>query len=226
MQMAREDLDVALFTAWPEMALGFWRDRLGLPETGTMVLPEGRTQHRLGLGGGLLKINAAPAGLPQAAAAGLVGIRVALAGQDHVQPLHDPQGNELLLVPPGDLGVVVAGLDYAVADPDALLAFVAAIGGHGATPDAISLGSTRIFASHDPAATASPLLVGNGWRYVTVQVTGCDSAFAAALAAGATAELPPQPYGDIARFAMVRDPCGQIWEFSQNRALTGSIAPR
>ncbi len=51
-----------------------------------------------------------------------------------------------------------------------------------------------------------------GW--LAVETDDCDATYAAAVAAGATAVLPPEdtPWGD--RYARFRDPFGQVWSIS------------
>jgi hypothetical protein len=107
-----------------------------------------------------------------------------------------------------------------------LLDWLERLGGTGRDADGVTLGAARVIVELDGEAPEAPALVGAGWRYPTVQVWGCDSAWEAALAAGGEAMMAPQTYGDVARFCMVRAPGGSVWEFSQNARLVGTLAPR
>ncbi|QMW22820.1 VOC family protein [Sandaracinobacteroides saxicola] len=217
MQLSRPDLDIALFTADPAV-LDFWRGAVGLAESGTMALTAGRTQHRLALWGGLCKVNLAPDGLPAAPRSPIRRLLIADAACTTREDMSDPDDNLVSRVPVGEAGVTRAGFEIAVRELAVVSGFLRDL---GAVEDAdgLLLGSTRIILTADPHATIDAPLEGPGWRYITIQVQSCDRAFAAALAAGGTAMMPPQTYADIARFAMLRDPGGTIWEVSQNRAL-------
>lgn len=77
------------------------------------------------------------------------------------------------------------------------------------------IGSSQIMLSSEwPALNLrSPKSLGGRSVRLTIYVPDCDAAYARAVAAGATAEMPPadQFYGD--RAAKVGDPFGHGWSF-------------
>jgi len=62
----------------------------------------------------------------------------------------------------------------------------------------------------------SPLDLGGSGVTLNLPVSDCDAAFAQALAAGCSAQMPPQDmfWGD--RYAVVADPYGHRWSFAQH----------
>lgn len=65
-ELAKQCLDVGLYTAATEATLAFYRDTLGLPYEELLKVSKGNRQHRLGLRGSVLKVNESRDPLPAA----------------------------------------------------------------------------------------------------------------------------------------------------------------
>ncbi len=77
MHIAKDAVDIGVYVRDIDACLRFYCDGLGLPKVGELAFPEGRTQHRIRIGGSLLKLMQFPDGeAPPAAPPG----RMAQAG--------------------------------------------------------------------------------------------------------------------------------------------------
>src|SRR5947209_8129771 len=110
LDLAKPALDVGLFTnRWDEMR-AFYVDGLGLEYQELLPTGGGVRQHRLGLAGGVLKINDARDPLDDGPT-GYTRLLLADAGVDEPVALSDPDGLEVVRVPPGYRGVTAAGVE-------------------------------------------------------------------------------------------------------------------
>jgi lactoylglutathione lyase len=228
MKLAKPCIDVGLATHAIEPMLAFWQGEVGVPFDHALKVRRGVTQHRHDLMGSVLKINHVTDVLPDTPPSGYRGLLVAREGLGAPQALVDPDGNHVMLVPPGFLGVTGIGMKVVVRDVAAQLRFWCE--GLGATPVAggagVRLGSSVLVPEQDDAAPQDAPFEGRGWRYVTLQVFGCDSAHARALAHGGREALAPATHGDVARYSMVKDPAGNWIELSQRKSLVGTLEAR
>jgi hypothetical protein len=228
MRLAKPCFDIGLATHALEPMLAFWQGEVGVPFDHALKVRRGVTQHRHDLMGSVLKINHVSEPPPETEPSGYRELLVAREGLAVPRALVDPDGNRVMLVPPGFQGVTRIGMRIAVRDADALARFWRE--GLGATPvdggSGLRVGTSIVLPEQDDAAPRDAPFDGGGWRYVTLQVFGCDSAHAAALAHGGREALPPSTHGDIARFSMVKDPAGNWIELSQRKSLVGTLEAR
>src|SRR6516225_4504413 len=106
MKLAKNHIDVGLFSHRREEQLAFWQQTVGLPFDHIGKLGGGVQQHRHHMNGSILKINHTRDPLPAAPASAILELRIARSGLPAAQSLVDPDGNRVMLVPPVADGVV------------------------------------------------------------------------------------------------------------------------
>jgi lactoylglutathione lyase len=224
MKLGKPHLDVGLFTRQREPQLAFWQQTVGLAFDHIGKLGGGLQQLRHHANGSIVKVNHARDPLPAAPPSGIVGVRIARAGLAQRHVLADPDGNRVVLVPPGDEGVTGIAIELAVSDRAAHRRFwCEAMQFDSPAPDVYRCGDTRIIVVDErPVARASDWRAP-GWRYLTVQVHDCVAEHAGILARGGEEGAPPRVLGDTVRYSFVRDPDGNFIEVSQRASLVGSI---
>lgn len=224
MDLAKPHLDIGLFTRRRDESLQFWQQRVGLDYDHMGKLGGGLQQHRHHVNGSILKVNHARDPLPPAPPSGLVGLRIARPGLAQRIALEDPDGNRVLLVPPGDQQVVGIAIELAVNNRDAhdhfwrhVMQFESTSPGvyRGGDTLVMIVGERRIERCDDWRAT--------GWRYTTLQVRDCVAEHAGVLARGGDEGSPPRLLGDTVRMSFVRDPDGNFIELSQRASLVGHL---
>ena len=232
-ELAKQCLDVGLYTADTEATLAFYRDTLGLPYEELLKVSKGNRQHRLGLRGSVLKVNesrdpltAAPSGFR----------RLIIADPLLKQPdSHtDPQGVPVDRVLPGTEGVTAVGIVMAVADVGDQVRFLTdGLWGDALGPELTStpqpqrqrvrIGTTVLFIEEDPLAPTSVPQRAAGFQYVTIQVRDVAITHRHLLSLGFEEAMTPVRLGDTAAISFVRDPGGNWWEISQRANLTGEL---
>ena len=225
MQLAKPCLDVGLYTDRKAEMLAFYGDIVGLPYEEMLPVGGGVQQHRHGLNGSVLKINAARSALDPLPPSGYQRLWIARPDRTAVEDADDPDGNHIRLVPSGHDGITGIQIDIAVTDLAAHRRFWQA--GMQAQPLAdgrFQLGTTLIALLPGAAPRAHIDMRGAGWRYLTVQVFDVASEHARIVASGGREGRPPITLGEVARISFVRDPDGNWIEISQRRSLTGSLA--
>ncbi|TAK58059.1 MAG: VOC family protein [Dehalococcoidia bacterium] len=225
MELAKQHIDVGLFTNNTEAMLRFWQDEVGLPFEETLPLGNGILQHRHGMNGSVLKLNTVRDPMrPQPQA----GYRELLVARDSVtspRTLVDPDGNRILLVPRGHDGVTSIGVRLAVRDEAAMHRFLAdALGLALAGANAYRCGDSLLTFVADASAEAVGPMTAQGYRYITVQVRDVDAEHPGIVARGGAEGRPPITLGTTARISFVRDPDGNWIEVSQRASLTGPLS--
>ncbi len=226
MKLAKDCVDVALFSdrADPAPLLEHWQERIGLPFEEPLPTGGGNLQHRHGLSGSVLKLNHSRQPLPAAPPSGYRELWIARDGVEGPTPLPDPEGNRVVLVPPGHEGVEQIAVRMAVRSAAAFETwFGETLGLEPAGPSAVRCGQTLLLFDEDATAVPQRVFPGPGFRYLTIQVWDCDAEHAAILARGGEEAAPPRTLGKVARFSMVKDPDGNWLEISQRASLTGAL---
>src|ERR1700733_4188081 len=228
MKLSKPHLDVGLYVRDTDAALAFWQESVGAVFDHTLAIRRGLRQHRHDLFGSVLKINNSRDPLPDNPPTGYRELLVARSDIAELQPLRDPEGNRVTLVPPGRFGVHKIGMRLAVRDLTAHRNFYAGalglaeerIEGIGA---AFRAGDSVILLDESDDAPSDAAIDGYGWRYITFQIHKVDDEHATALAHGAREGLAPTTLGETARISMIRDPDGNWIELSQRASIVGSI---
>ena len=226
MNLAKQYIDVGLITDRLEPMLAFWQQEAGLPFEILLPLGQGLRQHRHGMNGSVFKLNHSRDPLEAAPLAGYRELTIARTGLAERRELVDPDGNRVVLVPPGTEDVVGIRLHLRVRDEDAFHAFYGrALGLERCGERAYRCGDSILSFEHDPKATPDPRFSARGYRYCTIQIHDVDAEHRGVLERGGREGRPPVTLGTVARISFVRDPDGNWIELSQRASLTGPLPP-
>ena len=99
MKLAKPRIDIGFATNDAPAALTFWQNEIGLPFDYTQPIRRGTKQHRHDLCGSILKINQFYEPLPDNPPSGYRELLIARDGVTAPQPMTDPDGNRVVLVP-------------------------------------------------------------------------------------------------------------------------------
>ena len=226
MRLAKNHLDVGLFTTNEQAMLEFWQQEVGLPFEETLPLGGGVRQHRHAMNGSVLKLNAARDPVNAGPQSGYRELLIACEGLRAPRALVDPDGNSVVLVPPAHEDIVGIGVRMSVRDIAAHGQFFGeAMQLERLGEDVFRCGDTLLLLHEDPAAERSEAMRAPGYRYLTIQVWDADADHAGIIARGGTEGRPPVTLGTTARVSFVRDPDGNWIEVSQRASLTGALGP-
>lgn len=222
MRLAKQHLDVGLFTTNEQAMLKFWQQEVGLLFEETLPLGGGVRQHRHAMNGSVLKLNAARDPVNDAAPSGYRELLIAREGLDEARSLVDPDGNIVTLILPGDVtGIAVR---MAVADDAAHARFWgAAMQFEEAGAGRYRCGDSLLILEKDASVVRTEPMRPPGYRYLTVQVWDVDEEHRGIVARGGAEGRPPVTLGSTARISLVRDPDGNWIEVSQRASLTGDL---
>ena len=226
MRLAKPCIDVGIMTNRGDEQLEFWQQEVGLPFEERLPVRRGFVQMRHAMNGSVFKLNVLESPIPTTPASGYRELWIAREGVQTHRELEDPDGNRVVIVPPGHDGVTGIAIVLAVRDPAAHRAFyVDALGLVEETPGSYRCG-TSLFVTRKHAD--GPMDVsrdGSGYRYTTVQVFDCDGETDGIVSRGGTLGAAAITMGTTARFSFVRDPGGNWIEVSQRASLTGALPP-
>jgi lactoylglutathione lyase len=225
MRLAKQHIDVGLFTNNTDAMLAFWRDEAGLPYEEMLPMGGGLRQHRYAMNGSVMKVNSARDPLDPAPPAGYRELFIARDGIDATRTLVDPDGNHVTLVPRGHDGVDGIGVRMAVSDEAAFHRFYRdAMQFERAGERAYSCGDSLLIFERANDAMPVGRMQSPGYRYVTVQLWDVDAEHAGVIARGGAEGRAPITLGTTARISFVRDPDGNWIELSQRASLTGALS--
>ena len=224
MDLAKPHMDVGLFTNRRDAQLAFWQQEVGLAYDHMGKLGGGMQQHRHHANGSIVKVNHARDPLPPAPASGIVRVRIARPGLAAPRELVDPDGNRVLLVPPGHDGVTGIAIELEVNARDAHDRFWRHVMQFDSPAPGVYLcGDTRVMVVGERRVERCDEWRAPGWRYTTVQIRDCVAEHAGVLARGGEEGRPPIVLGDTVRYSFVRDPDGNFIELSQRASLVGHL---
>jgi catechol 2,3-dioxygenase-like lactoylglutathione lyase family enzyme len=226
MNLAKQHLDIGLFSTKRDEQLAFWQQTVGLPYDHMGKLGGGMQQHRHHMNGSILKMNHSRRPLPAAPPSGIVGLQIAKEGLAVPQALSDPDGNKVVLVPRstngGADGVQGIAILLKVNDPAEHDRFwTDAMQFERTGEGRYRCGDSLIVVAERGRVERSAEWRAPGYRYMTVQVWDCLAEYDGILARGGTSGGAPRVLGDTVRFAFVCDPDGNHIEISQRASLTG-----
>ncbi len=225
MHLAKPRIDIGLSTNSIAPMLAFWQGEAGVPFDHLLPIRRGQRQHRHDANGSVLKINEHDAPLKDTPPSGYRELIIARGGAP--RPLRDPDGNAVLIAPPGHLGVTQIGVRLAVRDLGAHRRFYTDAFGFAEEPyqdgAAFRAGESLLLLEERADAPADATFEGKGWRYITLQVFKVDDEHKRVLEAGGREAVAPVTLGTTARISMVRDPDGNWIELSQRASIVGSL---
>lgn len=225
MKLAKNHIDVGCVTDELEPMLAFWQGDVGLPFEEVLPLGRGRRQHRHGMNGSVFKLNHWRDDVPEVQPSGYRELVIARASVLQRRELEDPDGNRVVLVPPGTGGVTGIAVRLGVRDEVAFHRFYGdVLQLEAAGENAYRCGDSLLLFAADPAAPSDAAMDGPGFRYITIQVWDVDAEHRGILERGGREGMAPLTLGAVARISFVRDPDGNWIEISQRGSLTGSVA--
>jgi len=235
MELAKQFVDVGIFTNRIEEMRAFYGERIHLPFEEILPVGAGVRQHRFGLLGSVMKINHTRDPLPPRKSGGYKRIAIFDANASTVSKLRDPDGNEIELTP----RIEQIEIHLGVTDEGAFEQFYRdALQAERLGAGRFKLGETIISFAHDPDAiraqksgvASATEVIGAmraiGMRYITVQVRDCDREHRRLTSMGVWEGAAPVTLGAVARISFIRDPDGNFIEVSQRASLTGPLPVR
>jgi catechol 2,3-dioxygenase-like lactoylglutathione lyase family enzyme len=220
-ELAKQAVDVGLFTNRRDDVLAFWQGRAGVPFAELLPLGGGVQQHRHAIGDSVLKINHSREPLPPAPAGGIRVLTIGRPGLTEPVSLEDPDGNRLVLAPASQ--VEQLRVDLTVSDLESHRHFYGeALGLPAIDRNTFRCGVSQIRLTEGDAAI-DPEQRAPGYRYLTIQVFDVRACHAEILRKGGREGRPPVKLGDVAHISFVRDPDGNWIEVSQRKSITGSL---
>ena len=224
MKLAKQHLDVGLFTNNEQAMLDFWQHEVGLPFEETLPLGGGVRQHRHAMNGSVLKLNAARDPINEAPPSGYRELTIAREAVAAPRSLVDPDGNRIMLVPPGFEGVTGIRVRMAVRNTDDFRRFFAtAMQFDEIDASTFRCGDSLVTVAQDASAARTEPMRAPGFRYLTVQVYDIDTEHRGIVERGGDEGRSPVTLGSTARVSFVRDPDGNWIEVSQRASLTGPL---
>jgi lactoylglutathione lyase len=221
--LAKPAIDLGLFTNRRDPMLAFWQQQAGLPFQELLPLGGGLQQHRHAIGDTVLKINHTRDPLPDAPLGGIRELAIARGDRTAATALSDPDGNRVMLVPPGHDGVTQIRVTLVVSDLQRHQAFYGgALGLPELDPRTFLCGVSQLRLEAG-AAVLDPQQQAPGYRYLTIQVFDVRACHAEILRNGGREGRAPVRLGDVAHISFVRDPDGNWIEVSQRKSITGSL---
>ncbi len=224
MDLAKNHIDVGLFTNQRDAQMRFWQEDVGLAYDHMGKLGGGMQQLRHHMNGSILKVNHARDPLKPAPASGIVRLRIAREGLAAARALSDPDGNRVALVPHGEDGVTGIAIELEVNNRDAHDRFWRHVMQFESPARGIYLcGDTRVIVVGESRIERCDDWRAPGWRYTTVQIRDCVAEHEGVLARGGEEGRPPMLLGETVRYSFVRDPDGNFIELSQRASLVGAL---
>ena len=224
MDLAKNHIDVGLFTNQRDAQMRFWQEDVGLAYDHMGKLGGGMQQLRHHMNGSILKVNHARDPLKPAPASGIVRLRIAREGLAAARALSDPDGNRVALVPHGEDGVTGIAIELEVNNRDAHDRFWRHVMQFESPTRGIYLcGDTRVIVVGESRIERCDDWRAPGWRYTTVQIRDCVAEHEGVLARGGEEGRPPMLLGETVRYSFVRDPDGNYIELSQRASLVGAL---
>lgn len=225
MELAKQHLDIGIYTNQRDAQMAFWGEEIGLPYEELLKAGEGNHQHRHALNGSVFKLNHTRNELLPGEISGYAELLIARDGIESVQQFIDPDGNKVSLVPSGHHGVTHIGVQMEVKSLAASLHFFSkAMGFEQIDDTTFKCATTLIFLRQNAGKKPVGEMRHTGFRYLTVQVFDVVKEHNQALAEGGTEGAAPLTLGETAKISFVRDPDGNWIEISQRASLTGSLA--
>ena len=214
MELAKQCLDVGLYTDRLDAMRTFYCDELGLRYEELLKVGGGIHQHRLGLHGSVLKVNSSREPLDDAPT-NFIGFDINGSERQH---LLDPDGTPVTVSP----DIERIAVHWASSAPERLAALLRTGFDAVDTGDGhLRVGSTII--ALQPGGQPVGPVRSRGFRYLTVQVWDVRTEHANLLRLGWEEWIAPRKLGETAYISFVLDPDGSPIEISQRASLTGPL---
>lgn len=224
MRLAKQHLDIGLFTNNIGAHLDFWGQDVGLRLDHELELSDIWVQHRFDAHDSVIKINEYRKPLANQAPSGYRELIIAHDEPDSRQSKH-PGGDGVRVVPKGTDGIVGIGITVTTQDPQRMMAFYIEAMEFEQVDDFVArCGDSLLFVDKGPGGIKTDGFIDANFRYLTVQIYDADQACRDIVARGGSLGQAPISFGDVARYGFVCDPDGNWIEISARTSLTG-ISP-
>jgi catechol 2,3-dioxygenase-like lactoylglutathione lyase family enzyme len=225
MELAKNAIDIGIYTNQREQQLSFWQEQVGLPFEELLKVGGGSHQLRHALNGSVFKMNHTRDPLTHDDPSGYRELIIAKEGLTEPVMLVDPDDNPVRLVPPGWQGVDQIGLVLKVSSIASFQEFYRNILQIEEVTDRCFRWGTTLFFLEEANSVqrCSGIRGGLGYRYITVQVWQVDKEHQAFIDRGGQEAQAPMTLGSTARISFIMDPDGNWIEISQRASLTGSV---
>ena len=222
MNLAKNHIDLGLFSNKRDEQLAFWQNKAGLDYDHMGKLGGGMQQHRHFMNGSILKMNHARVALPALPPSGWRALQIARAGIDAPLHLADPDGNRVSLVPPGSEGIGGIAIRLNVSNRDATEHFYRhAMQFSSPRKGVYQCGDSLLIVDGEEKIARADEYRAPGYRYITVQIWDAAAETEGIIARGGEMGHALTDLGETVRFSFVRDPDGNWIEISQRASLTG-----
>lgn len=223
MRLAKQALDIGLFTDQPQEQRAFWEADVGLTFDGMLKLGGGVHQQRFRAREMVIKVNHSRYPISHIPQSGIRSVSLAIPRAPEREFL-GPDGQHVRVVPAERWDDADAEIDLVVRDMAAHDRFWHVVMQFERfTLGTYACGRTRLRLRDGIVGDAAETWKGLGWRYLTVQVEDCYVEHRGALERGGAEGQPPQRMGDVAIVSFVRDPDGNFIELSQRASLVGRL---
>lgn len=222
MRLAKQHLDIGLFTEEIDAQREFWGTTVGLRLDHELDFLPGLTQYRYDAHGSVVKVNHSAAALPDKRASGFVELAIARGGQPEDWAGHHPGGDQVRLVTPGADDVTGIGITISSPDPGRLLDFYrCGLEFEALDDDRLRCGDTIIKVVEGDGGQDLHEFAAPGFRYITMQVYDADHEMGEIVRRGGRIARAPVDFAGVARYGFVADPDGNWIEISARTSLTG-----
>ena len=225
MRLAKQHIDIGMFTNDIAAHRVFWGDTCGLRLDHELSFGDGWVQHRYDAHDSVIKVNQYPTPFEPARPTGYAGLCIARAGAPAWEG-HNPGGEPVRLVPPGTNGVVGIGITVSTPDPDRMMRFYTeAMEFERVASHVARCGDSLLLVVEGAGGGEIESFVGPNFRYLTVQIFDADAECAAIVKRGGRLVQACKTFTKVARYGFIADPDGNWLEISARASLTG-IMPR
>ncbi len=225
MKLAKNYIDVGVYTNQYEAMADFWQNQISLPYEELLKVGGGIHQHRHSLNGSIFKLNSVRDPLPSGERTGYNELLIATDKVSRATRLKDPDGNNVTLIPPGTDGITNIGLKMEVSSIRKFRHFYSEVLQiEEVCETCFRWGTTLFFLTENPDHKPCDSMPGIGFRYITVQIWNVEEEHQAILARGGVEARAPVVVGSTAKISFITDPDGNWIEISQRASLTGNLS--
>ena len=225
MHLAKQHLDIGMFTKSLERHHDFWERQVGLRFDMELPVSEGWVQHRFDAHNSVIKVNDNRNPMRDRPPTGYIGLTIARDNGPVWEGMH-PDGGRVRLVPKGTDGVVGIGITVATPNPARMMDFyIGAMEFERVSENVARCGDTLLFVERGVGGVETDdfKALGVGYRYLTIQIFDADKDTDGILRRGGRLASAATDYGTIARVSFVKDPDGNWIEVSARASLTGVV---
>lgn len=225
MRLAKQHLDIGMFTKSVERHHDFWESEVGLRFDMELAVSEDWVQHRFDAHNSVIKVNDNRNPMRDWPPTGYVGLTIARDNGPLWEGMH-PDGGRVRLVPQGTDGIVGIGITVATPNPARMMDFyIGAMEFERVSENVACCGDTLLFVERGVGGVETDdfKALGAGYRYLTIQIFDADKDTDGILRRGGRLASAPTDYGTIARVSFVKDPDGNWIEVSARASLTGVV---